>query len=330
MIVVQRMSKSRIRHLTRPALGFLIASAAFELLLRHMVWTAHDGPISVVYQRLREGWGVSRWKPDGTRVAPPLAGPRVLVTGDSFTAAHEVNDDEVFTAVLQQRLHLPVLNTGYSSRSPADYVALAPELLGRFHPVWTVIQLETWDLRDDSFNETKTHFVIRGAALVPVTPPEYRLGRLSRALASIRGRSSLVNYLVARWGMFRSSARMPPLFRAANAARPPSEEHRDFPVENEMATMVAAYRGRVTFLLIPSFDDSSDETEERFLAYCRGAGVSFVDLRESFPAFRRAGRAPFGFFNSSFGGGHMNAAGHAAAALLLSRELEEVRRRGLF
>src|SRR5437763_12406854 len=102
MIVRQRMSKSGIRHLTRSALGFLIASVAFELLLRHLAWTDHAGSVSTVYQRVREGWGVSRWMPDGARVAPPMAGPRVLAIGDSYAAAEEVNDDEVFTVLLEQ------------------------------------------------------------------------------------------------------------------------------------------------------------------------------------------------------------------------------------
>jgi len=324
------MSKSGIRHLTRPALGFLIASAAFELLLRHLTWTDRSGPVSVVYQRLREGWGVSRWLPDGARVAPPLAGPRLLVIGDSFTAAQEVNDDQVFTALLQQKLHVPVINAGYTSRSPADYVALADGFRQKFQPAWTVIQLEEWDLRDDSFNETKTHFVMRGTALVPEAPPEHRLGAVSRALASVRAKSALLNFLVARAGMFRSGANMPPLFRAADVAPLVKEQQRDFPVENELATMVAAYQGRVTFLLLPDFDDRPGATERRFLTYCPGAGVSCVDLRDAFAGFRERGRAPFGFFNGYFGVGHMNAEGHEAAAALLTRELQDVRRRGLF
>ena len=286
--------------------------------------------MSVVYQRLREGCGVSRWTTDGARVLPPIVGPRVLAIGDSFTAAEEVNDDQVFTAVLQQNLRVPVVNVGYSSRSPADYVALAPELQAKFRPAWTVIQLATWDLLDDSFNEKKTHFVVRGSALIPVTPPEQPLGRVWRSLAWIRRRSALGNYVVARAGMFRSGASMPPLFRAADVAPAPKEEHRVFPVENEIAAMVAAYGGRVTFLFIPDFDSHAGETELRFLAYCRGAHVSFVDLRDSLSAFRKRGRAPFGFWNSDFGVGHMNADGHSAAAALLSRELDDVRRRGLF
>jgi hypothetical protein len=241
-----------------------------------------------------------------------------------------VNDDQVFTALLQQKLHVSVINAGYTSRSPADYVALATGFRQKFQPAWTAIPLEEWDLRDDSFTETKTHFVVRGTALVPVTPPEHRLGCASRALALIRAKSALLNFLVARAGMFRSGANMPPLFRAADVAPVVKAQPRDFPVENELATVVAAYQGRVTFLFLPDFDERAGLTERRFLAYCRGAGVSCVDLRDSFAGFRERGRAPFGFFNSYFGVGHMNADGHAAAAALLARELEDVRRRGLF
>jgi hypothetical protein len=282
---------------------------------------------TVIVHRLREGWGVSHWSAAGVRVTPPLNGPHVLVIGDSFTAAEEVNDDEVFTALVQQRLHLPVDNAGATSRSPADYVALAPER----HSAWTVIQLNEADLSDDAFNPSKRHFQAIDGHLAIVTPPERPLGRLSRLLARIRPHSALANYAIARIDMFRSDARMPPLFRAADANPPvPVLSPRDWPVEAELQAMTAAYQRRVTFLLLPAFNDAPGDIEQRFLAYCREADVSCADLRDTFPRFRDRGHAPFGFFNSRFGAGHMNAEGHAAAADVLVRELENVRRRGLF
>ena len=130
--------------------------------------------------------------------------------------------------------------------------------------------------------------------------------------------------------LFRANGSTPPLFRAGDTSPPAPAEVREWPVEAELDAMATAYDRRVTFLLIPPFEETPGDIERRFLAYCRNASVSCADLRDSFGAFRASGSAPFGFFNSRFGEGHMNARGHEAAAELLARELGNLRRHGLF
>jgi len=305
----------------------------FELLLRHLAWTdyvaSRDGGAIVGYHRVIEGWGVSHWSGSGIRTTPPISGACILAVGDSFTAGNEVNDDQVFTALLQQKLRVRVANAGFTALSPADYVAGAASLRQAFRPVWTVIELNTSDLSDDSFVASKGHFEVRGSALVSVTPAGRPLGRISRVLSRLRRHSALANYGLARLDMFRTNA-SPPLFRAADASPPAPPPVREWPVEAELDAMARAYDHRVTFLFIPPFEGTPSDIERRFLGYCRNASVSCADLRDSFGAFRASGSAPFGFFNSRFGEGHMNAKGHEAAAELLARELGNLRRHGLF
>jgi hypothetical protein len=316
----------------RSAIGIILAAVAFELALRHLAWTARDpkaGPGSTIaYHRLSEGWGVGHWDAAGIRAAPSPNGPTLLAVGDSFTEAAEVDDDEVFTGWLGLR----VLNAGRASESPADYCLQAQQLLQRYRPAWTIIEINDQDLSDDAFQSSKAHFLVRGSRLVAVPPGSHRLGRISLILGAIREESALVNYAIARIQMFGMSSHSPPLFRAADRTEtpPPAARMREWPVEQELSAMAAAYDGRVTFFFIPAFQPTESPIEQRFLMNCRAANQSCVDLRAAFGGFSAKGRAPFGFPNSRFGEGHMNAAGHRAAAALIAAELSSVRRRGLF
>lgn len=320
----------------RSAGGILLAALAFELLLRHLSWNppiAEGGRESTVVYRLLEGWGVSHWDARGIRLSrPEPPGPVVLTVGDSFTESAHVDDDEVYTSLVQSFLGLKVLNAGRSSLSPADYVLSAPRLLSEFRPAWTVIELNAPDLSGDGFIVTKAHFEIRDGHLVPVPAPVANLGRTSRILARLRPHSALLNYGIARGGMFRTLSNMPPLFRAADESQVAQGEPAKFtyPVEDELALMTSAFRHRTTFFFIPGINTGEDPIETRFWAYCASTGVSCVDFRAAFADFRLRGRSPFGFPNSQFGQGHLNSEGHRAAARLLARELLSLRRRGLF
>jgi hypothetical protein len=319
----------------RAAAGLLLALLAFEFLIRQLAfgYEAIDPKLGwmwqdmTVVQRLNEGFGVSHWSHDGTRARPAAqSGPRVLILGDSFTEALQVNDDEAFSGRLRG---VEALNAGQSSRSAADYVAFAAELRARFQPAWTVIEVGPFDFAGDAFDTSKTHFTKQ--LDVVIVPP--RFGEISRIIMTVRHHSALLDYGFARWHAYRAAAQMPPLFRAADAesqapAQPTVEPQ--WPVEDEMRRIVHAYDGRLTFLFVPQFDAAPGAVESQWRSTCSAAHLSCVDLRDAFDDFRRRGDAPTGFPNSRFGEGHLNARGHAAAAALLQRELERQRALGLF
>lgn len=324
-----------------PACGLLLAVLAFEVLVRQLAFgpMVHDSEYGWIYRsttvvhRLSEGWGVSHWDAGGTRAAPPPApGDRpLLFVGDSFTEALQVGDDDVFTARVQRALGgVRAFNVGRASHSAADYVELAPSYLARAHPVWTVIQLNPEDLGEDATNRDKTHFEVTAEGGVrPVRVPA-RFGRISRLLMAVRARSAFADSFIGRWEHYRAASRMPPLFRASERPRAVADVRPSLPVVPALDALLRAYGGRVTILFLPQFDERPGDVEKRVLGECVSRGLSCVDLRSTFPEFANAGRAPYGFPNSSFGEGHLNLAGHAAAARLLVDELRKLKARGLF
>jgi hypothetical protein len=323
----------------RTSAGILLALAIFEVVMRqltngHLTLDPRVGWVwrsTTVVHRLGEGWGVSHWRDDETRSHPPAAtnAPRILFVGDSYTEALQVGDDEVFSGRIP---HINALNIGQSGHSAADYVAFAAEYLARYRPEWTVVELAAADLAEDAFTTGKTHF---GAGLNPevIVMPESG-GRITGKLKGIRRRSKLADYAITRVHDYSAGARMPPLFRAADDdRRPPSDDapqRVDWPVAAEIARLRSAYNGRLTFLFVPDFFAPPSRVEALFENECRSGSLSCINMRTVFDGFRRSGDAPFGFPNSSFGEGHLNSRGHAAAARLLESELERLHTRGLF
>jgi hypothetical protein len=249
--------------------------------------------------------------------------------GDSFTESLQVDDDEVFSARMPG---IDALNIGQSGHSAAHYVDLAPEYRARYRPQWTVIELSPPDLAEEAFDPARTHFdsELRVTRVVAQSHP----GRFFSLLEPLRRYSDAVDYAIARQNAYREAARMPPLFRAADAdARPkaPPVTPAAWPVAAEISHLRAAYDGRVTFFFLsPPIDAPVTPVERTFMATCSAEGLSCVNMRTTYDDFRRRGDAPFGFPNSKFGEGHMNVRGHAAAAALLATELERLRERGLF
>jgi len=267
-----------------------------------------------------------------------------LVLGDSYTEALMVDDEDVFTHRLERlserdAFGAPVLNLGRSGASAADYVALAPRYRALFSPRWTIVQLGIDDLGDDAWKTDKPHFARREngrlAAVAEFALPS-RFWDLARPL---RDHFTLANYGVIRFEEFlHAAAAEPPLFHAGNLTAekpgPPPDPSVRYPVLAELELLAAAYDGRITFLMLPEFDlarpsEPRSETERLWLRTCAEHGWSCVNLRDVFPVFAARYESPFGFSNTAWNRGHMNAAGHRAAALLLHVEMLKLAARGL-
>jgi hypothetical protein len=319
----------------RTSSGVLLAVVVFEVVLRQLTFgrVTLDPQVgwmwrsTTVIHRLGEGWGVSHWRDDETRSHAPAAAnaPCVLFVGDSITEALQVNDDEAFSGRMPA---VNALNIGQSGHSAADYVVYAAEYRARYRPDWTVVELAPPDLAEDAFNPGKTHF---DGGLNPHVILFDADGRLSKLLR-IRRWSAFANFAVRRVQEYAASARMPPLFRAADETIHPAaaDLQRNWPVAAEMARLRNAYSDRLTFFFVPNFFEPPSRVEDAFTCECRNRSLSCINMRTVFDGFRNRGDAPFGFSNSSFGEGHLNACGHAAAALLLKSEMERLHARGLF
>jgi len=321
------------------ALAFLTFEAAFRLLLFGTVDVdpITHAEIATGRHRIGEGFGESHRDRRGIRLSPHGCThcPQVLVIGDSYTDAFQVNDDQVFTAVAESMLAsskpVRLLNAGAAGASPADYLVQAASNLRRFQPAWVVIELNADDLGPDAFHPDQVHFRQDGNHLTPVVPAPYAYGRITRTLALIREHSALINYAITRLDIARNGRKAPPWFRAGfrpTAIR--SEARPTYPLEQELSLLRSAYKERVTFLFLPLFNVPIEDDEVRFERYCATAHMSCVNFRASFDEFRRSGTAPYGFPNSRFGGGHLNTAGHVAVARQLANEIRRLRQNGLF
>jgi lysophospholipase L1-like esterase len=339
-----RSWRGRLRTLLPAVAGITLSLLMFEAAFRLLLFGSEGrdpithASITVGVHRLGEGFGVSHRDARGIRLSPHRCSicPQVLVIGDSYTEASQVDDDKVYTAVAETMLSglrpVRLLNASTSGASPADYFVQATSYRRRFDPAWIVIQLNADDLGRDAFLPDKVHFRQNGDRLTPVVPSPYAYGRISRTLGFIRERSALANYAIGRLDIARSGANAPPWFRAGfnNRVHLSSSAPATYPLEHELDLLRAAYKGRVTFLFLPLFNVPVEVEELRFERYCGATHMSCVNFRASFDEFRRTGTAPYGFPNSRFGDGHLNAAGHAAVARQLADEIRRLQQNGLF
>lgn len=342
--------------------GALLALATLEIAVRpfYTVDYSIDRELGAIFtpgttvRWSKEGHGVSHWLDHGVRggVTHDAHVPRIVALGDSYTEAAMVDDDEVFTAVLQRELERDgvrsdVTNIGRAGLSLADYIHLAPYVQSHLAPRWTIVQVSSRDLGTDAWDSQKqipntavAAFITRrdGGVGVAVTPPHPE-GRLTRLLRNVPLMS--IRYALVRAKEFLTSdGRQPPLFRAGSVEKKrkvssdreaPDEP---YPIEAELDLLHAAYGGRVTLFYLSRLDAASPShlgsVEARVLQHCARRGYSCVTIRSQFEPMLRRGRSPFGFANSAFNQGHLNAAGHRIVGEALTRELESLRSRGLF
>jgi hypothetical protein len=288
-----------------------------------------------------EGSGITTRDENGFRKGYTLGVPKVLILGDSYTEALQVNDDEVFSFVAQQMLsengvRLGLVNAGVAGRSSADYVAFAPRNLDLVKPIWTVVVLRADDLAADAHDPGKTHFArdADGKVTTVVHEPRSASGLKDKVWNSP---SILVRYVFYRLNEFaKESAKEPPLFQGGQGEPAPAwlSYSLTVSVEEALEQMRIAYDGRLTIVnlpyveLMPARIVEFDATR-RLFEYCARTGLSCVEPTEEFLALGRAYKAPYGFTNSTFNFGHMNADGHKAVATVLARELQRLRDNGL-
>ncbi len=232
-----------------------------------------------------EGNGVSHHLDRGVRAGFLEGAPKILVLGDSFTEALDVNDDEVFSYIAQQRLNdsgngndvggtprFGVVNAGVLGRSVADYIGFQGRHEGLYHPVWTVLTMHDDDLAEDSVRAGQTNLQRDADGTLAVHFDE------ARSVGALRDRLWNAPSIAARFSFYRlhrfaeAAAREPPLFRAASAEDPhpepwggatdplvrrachfayPTVDPRTFPVEEELDLLAKSYSGRFTVLLLP-------------------------------------------------------------------------------
>jgi hypothetical protein len=270
-----------------------------------------------------EGSGVAYHEDHGVRRSPdlgPRSGTRILCLGDSYTEANQVSDAEVYTTLVERSLDrsgMPsaVLNVGRSGFSVADYAANARTFTRATDAAWTVVQVHDLDFGPEAWRTSNTHFR-RACATCPIEvvrldpPPDTAPRRMLRWL---RNQSALVGFAMERAQELEGR----------EAATQSSAA--DTQVVEELRVLAEAYAGRLTLLLVGQFDPADPARDTDAEAVIKRAafesGISLACSKDEYPALAERGIAPYGFSNSSPNSGHLNAAGHAAAARVVTREL---------
>lgn len=292
-----------------------------------------------------EGCGVTHRLSKGERAGYPADAPAVLVLGDSFTEALEVNDDEVYTHVAQEALakvgiRLGFVNAGLAGRSVADYVGFADRHKKLFSPAWTVVTLRDDDLAEDTERPAKTAFKRDAGGRLQVSFDEDRTAPGVRD-ALWNAPSIFVRYSAYRLHKFVEAAEAePPMFFAASheGRKAPPTDYAQYAVEEELDLLRAAYGGKVTVVTLPYilFKAGGEPTildsnvRRRLLSYCKATGMSCVEPSAAFLAMARGYRSPFGFPNSQFNYGHMNPDGHRIVGEELAKELQRLKVNAVF
>jgi lysophospholipase L1-like esterase len=346
------MTEPLRRHLLPLAVGIALALATLEGVSRwYFNYRSVQDPVLgsivpsgfTVRSRI-EGSGVAHYQANGVRRSVgsgEQSEGQILCLGDSFTEAHQVRDDEVYTAVAERALtqaglRVEVLNVGRSGWSAADYVAQAHAYRELFKPAWTVIQIHDSDLTSDAWQASKTHFRRRcgGCPIEVVSLPPVRDDNIRQVMRRLRNRFAVVGLAHASWlRLMAPHGRISVSEETTELRAQTDTAHVDSLVSDELQMLADAYDKRLTILLLTSFDPNSPGSYTAGESAVRMAagrnGMSLACSKDEFPKLAEQGVSPHGFSNTSPNTGHLNAAGHAATARALTRELLRLHRAGL-
>ncbi len=241
---------------------------------------------------------------------------RVAVLGDSFTWGHGVEDGEIFTRLMDERLpEAEVWNLGVSAYS-TDQELLLLRKIGRYLRARLVLVMVSRNDFAGNASETygaypKPRFAAEGGTLVLRNVPVPRPGYSTRTLAWIRRQSAFVNGLL--WSLGAG-----PVVRGRPLAGREEQIQLTLRLLDSIVEEARAMGSRTAVGLVPSvahvyFGKIPELERRRFdavRAWAREMGVPVLDL---VPPFRQAFESS-GVWYHYAQDKHWNAAGHRLAA----------------
>ncbi|HTE43839.1 MAG TPA: hypothetical protein VK636_01235 [Gemmatimonadaceae bacterium] len=327
-----------LRALLLGCLGVAAAGFAVEIGLRP--FTTADGPPSPrveadsmgqpghAIRQYDEGVSVASFSHGGARLTgdAPIAGaPMIVLLGDSYVVARAVADNETMGARLERDaraggVRLNVRQYGWLGASPSRYLINSRAILQRWDPSAVVIVLSDNDLDGNALWNATPRLRVTAAGVLEVA----HSGR-DDSSAPGAGTSALASALRQRtWEFSARASRSARLTAMAGPAMddepatvvPDSAQLRMLP-SAVVHALSAAFGDRLSLLYLAEVrltdDDSATSIERSVLAACREVRLRCASTREEMLAARARGVIARGFFNTTPGNGHLNAAGHAIA-----------------
>ncbi len=303
-----------------------------------------------------EGYGVTRFLANGEISTPQDSGRlSVVVLGDSYTEALQVNDGQKFVSVAEGILHergqdMNLRNLGASGRCIADYVYIAPFVQRTYVPDIIVLQVTETDFTESMDISRQNYFAVDGTSVALVRNENYYVFNLDlRNMLYGTGLGSLANYKLTplikeqRLRFAMSAAAQNQAGELAVAPADSASDNADFGelnpavfnstmVQAQVDSLMEAYPGvMLVFLVIPStpivqgdnliVSDESDNLLVEALAEVSELPVLYP--RDEFiELYTRYEKLPRGFFNTLPGSGHLNPDGNFAVGAALADYLE--------
>lgn len=296
------------------------------------------------YRRGTEGFGITCYSTNGEIETPYHDGVPVVVLGDSYTEATQVDNSEKYVSLtesyLRERgLNVDLHNLGNSGLHTADYVYLAPLITKTFSPEVVVLQVNAKDFSESLDIDGSNYFEQQNGELAlshsDSTPDDVTLENIARS-------SSLLTYIIFRWSeispkiVFDSSVSAK--FSDAGAlngfGNPAAENISAEQIILQLNAIKRAYSAsRIVILFIPNVPVVSDSglswtnpSDDYFLSTFKSIdGITVAYPINGFRALYEEEKIlPRGFFNTTPNKGHINAYGHELVAKSLADKLEEI------
>jgi lysophospholipase L1-like esterase len=327
----------RLRYALSLAGWSILFLVLLELLIRLLIFKAPPLEINPAwgtapvagssYTRGTEGFGVTHFLAGGEIRTPFQQGRSVVVLGDSYTQALQVQDEQKYVSVAEQILHERGLaadlhNLGDAGRSLADYVYAAPYVIETYAPQVVVVQISAGDFAEALRPGSENRFALAedGSAALVHTPknPHLFWQNLLRS-------SGLFSLLADRVLQMQKAP--------AQASKPAQESGAAVGVAAQIAVLQAAYPDiPLCFLLIPA----TPKIEAGQVTWYSPGDIYIVQQLAAhentclvypvaeFEELYQQGIFPTGFFNTLPAKGHLNPAGHRALGVALADRLEEL------
>ena len=282
---------------------------------------------TVVRRQLEEGASVARFSAAGARLTGNASIPRaptVVVLGDSYVVAAAVADEHTMGSYLERNaraagMSLNVRQYGWSGASPSRYLLEADAVIRRWKPTDIVIALSDNDLDGNALYEASPRLrVLRSGDLeILPAPPDPPPGPARRSVlgALLAERTWKLQWRHARAAAVASHAVADDNSNAADTAVLADSVQLAMLPRAVVHALAAKFGPRLALVYLAQVgvdnDASQTAIEGRLLDACQKEHTRCVTTRPAMVEARRGGIIAHGFFNTTPGNGHLNAAGHA-------------------
>ena len=279
-----------------------------------------------------EGIATSHFSPSRARLtgrAPIADAPWIVIMGDSFVEALQLNDSETMGAVVERLAQasepINVRQYGWPGASPPKYALEGADVLQLWNPKMVAVIANANGFRTRALDThwTKAQMSDRNFLIEPVTPD--RLTLPVKLWFAMR-HSALFEIMTSRF-VLDISPEIPRLhtFRSTAAAAQGTSKDKDSGILPRMVRLLKETYGDRLFVIYaaePGLTSTQPEPEEiETLLQCRVQGVRCVStgpfLRDALLSLQYFGS---GFSNSAPEKGHYNASGHRLVGELIWSE----------